>query len=99
MAYTITEKILSDHTDKKSIKAGEFIWAKVDFTLGNDITAPIAIEEFEKFGFHGVSVGLALFCGCETSLNIKSVALSPASNPLPFNESTPPSMVDAVEVE
>ena len=50
MGYTITEKILLAHTDKKSIKSGEFIWTKVDFTLGNDITAPIAIEQFEKYG-------------------------------------------------
>jgi len=50
MAYTITEKILLSHTDKKIIKPGEFIWAKVDFTLGNDITAPIAINEFEGYG-------------------------------------------------
>ncbi|MDD5618167.1 MAG: 3-isopropylmalate dehydratase large subunit [Candidatus Omnitrophica bacterium] len=50
MAYTITEKILLAHTDKKSIRPGEFIWAKVDFTLGNDITAPISINEFENYG-------------------------------------------------
>ncbi|MDD5292292.1 MAG: 3-isopropylmalate dehydratase large subunit [Candidatus Omnitrophica bacterium] len=50
MAYTITEKILLSHTDKKSVKPGEFIWAKVDFALGNDITAPIAINEFEGYG-------------------------------------------------
>ncbi len=34
--------------DKKNISTGEFIWAKVDLSLGNDITAPIAISEFEK---------------------------------------------------
>ena len=50
MDYTITEKILLSHTDKKSIRPGEFIWAKIDFSLGNDITAPIAIEQFEKYG-------------------------------------------------
>lgn len=50
MDYTITEKILLAHSEKKSIKLGEFIWAKVDFTLGNDITAPIAIEQFETYG-------------------------------------------------
>lgn len=48
MGYTITEKILSHHTDTKFIKAGDFIWAAVDLCVGNDITAPIAIEEFEK---------------------------------------------------
>lgn len=50
MAYTITEKILLAHTDEKSIAPGDFIYAKVDLTLGNDITAPIAIQEFEATG-------------------------------------------------
>lgn len=48
MGYTITEKILLNHTNKKSIAPGEFIDAKVDLCLGNDITAPVAINEFEK---------------------------------------------------
>ncbi|MFA5388293.1 MAG: 3-isopropylmalate dehydratase large subunit [Candidatus Omnitrophota bacterium] len=50
MAYTITEKILLAHMDKKTIAAGEFIYAKIDLALGNDITAPIAIQEFEAIG-------------------------------------------------
>ena len=50
MAYTITEKILLAHTDKKSIAPGDFIYAKIDLALGNDITAPIAIKEFEAIG-------------------------------------------------
>jgi len=50
MAYTITEKILLAHTDKKSIAPGDFIYAKIDLALGNDITAPIAIQEFELTG-------------------------------------------------
>jgi len=50
MAYTITEKILLAHTDKKSIAPGEFIYAKIDLALGNDITAPIAIQEFKAIG-------------------------------------------------
>jgi len=54
MAYTIAEKILLAHTDKKEIKPGEFIEAKVDLALGNDITAPLAIEEFKKAGFKEV---------------------------------------------
>jgi len=51
MKQTITQKILARHCGKKEVAPGEFIWAKVDFTLGNDITAPIAIDEFEKSGF------------------------------------------------
>lgn len=50
MGYTITEKILRSHVRKKSFKAGDFVSAKVDFCLGNDITAPIAIDEFRKAG-------------------------------------------------
>ncbi len=50
MGYTITEKILLAHTEKKSIAPGDFIYAKVDMALGNDITAPIAIKEFESAG-------------------------------------------------
>ena len=54
MSYTIAEKILLAHTSKKNIKPGEFIEARVDLALGNDITAPIAIEEFKKAGFGNV---------------------------------------------
>ena len=50
MPYTITEKILRAHTNTKAIAPGDFINAKVDFCFGNDITAPIAIDEFERSG-------------------------------------------------
>lgn len=50
MGYTITEKILMAHAKKNPIKPGDFIKAKVDFCLGNDITAPIAINEFNRVG-------------------------------------------------
>ncbi|MFA5276155.1 MAG: 3-isopropylmalate dehydratase large subunit [Candidatus Omnitrophota bacterium] len=46
--------MLLAHTNKKDIKPGEFIEAKVDVALGNDITAPIAIAEFKKAGFKKV---------------------------------------------
>ena len=50
MGYTITEKILLKHTKSKELHPGEFIDARIDLCLGNDITAPFAIEEFEKTG-------------------------------------------------
>jgi len=50
MGYTIAEKILLAHSGKKNIAPGEFIEASVDLALGNDITAPIAIEEFKESG-------------------------------------------------
>ena len=54
MGYTITEKILLKHTKAKDVHPGQFIDAKVDLCLGNDITAPFAIEEFEKTGAKSV---------------------------------------------
>ncbi|MDO8524928.1 MAG: 3-isopropylmalate dehydratase large subunit [Candidatus Omnitrophota bacterium] len=50
MGYTITEKILLKHTKAKEVHPGQFVDARVDLCLGNDITAPFAIEEFEKLG-------------------------------------------------
>jgi len=55
MGYTISEKILLAHTDKKDIKPGEFIEARLDLALGNDITAPLAIEQFKKATAQGTS--------------------------------------------
>jgi 3-isopropylmalate/(R)-2-methylmalate dehydratase large subunit len=50
MGQTITQKILAAHCGKAGVEPGELISAKVDLCLGNDITAPIAIQEFEKTG-------------------------------------------------
>ncbi len=51
MGHTITEKILLAHlSGKKDLHPGEFILAKIDLSLANDITAPLAIEEFKKQG-------------------------------------------------
>jgi 3-isopropylmalate/(R)-2-methylmalate dehydratase large subunit len=47
---TITEKIFAAHAGKKKVEPGELINAKVDLVLANDITAPIAIQEFKKIG-------------------------------------------------
>ena len=48
MRSTVTEKILAHHAGKDRVEAGEFLEAKLDFCLGNDITAPLAINEFDK---------------------------------------------------
>lgn len=50
MGMTITEKIIAAHAGLKEVRPGQFVYANVDICLGNDITAPIAIEEFEKAG-------------------------------------------------
>lgn len=50
MGQTITQKILAAHCGKEHVEPGELINARLDLVLGNDITAPIAIEEFAKIG-------------------------------------------------
>jgi 3-isopropylmalate/(R)-2-methylmalate dehydratase large subunit len=50
MGMTITEKILAAHAGKKEVHPGELIDCRLDLLMGNDITAPLAIKEFEKVG-------------------------------------------------
>ncbi len=47
---TLAEKILAAHTDEREVSPGEFVNVRVDLILANDITAPIAIKEFQKIG-------------------------------------------------
>lgn len=51
---TITEKIFAAHCSKDYVRAGELVSAKVDIALANDITGPIAIQEFNKIGVKNV---------------------------------------------
>ena len=48
MGMTMTQKILANSANEKSVKAGDFITANLDIVLGNDITTPVAIKEFKK---------------------------------------------------
>jgi len=50
LAMTMTQKILAKHANLGSVVAGQLILADLDRVLGNDITAPVAIEEFGKIG-------------------------------------------------
>ena len=54
MGMTITEKILAAHCNQDSVQAGDLIMAKTDIVLSNDITGPVAIREFQKFGLDKV---------------------------------------------
>ena len=50
MGMTMTQKILAKHAGLASVEAGQLIEAKLDMVLGNDITTPVAITEFNKAG-------------------------------------------------
>jgi 3-isopropylmalate/(R)-2-methylmalate dehydratase large subunit len=54
MGMTMTEKILARAAGKESVAPGDLIMAQLDLCLGNDITAGVAIDEFEKAGFEDV---------------------------------------------
>ena len=50
----MTQKILAAHAGLDQVEAGQLIEAQLDMVLGNDITSPVAIKEFEKYGFDQV---------------------------------------------
>lgn len=51
---TMTQKILAAHAGLDKVEAGQLIKCKLDMVLGNDVTTPVAINEFEKAGFTSV---------------------------------------------
>jgi len=53
LGLTLTQKILSAKVGRE-VKPGELIEVDVDMVLGNDVTAPVAIKEFEKIGIDRV---------------------------------------------
>lgn len=56
MGMTMTQKILAAHAGLDKVAAGQLINAKLDIVLGNDITTPVAVNEFKKAGFNHVFV-------------------------------------------
>lgn len=62
MAMTMTQKILAAHAGLPSVAVGQLIDAELDMVLGNDITSPVAINEFEK-------------CGATTVFSTEKIAL------------------------
>ena len=54
MGMTMTQKILAAHAGLQRVVAGQLINAKLDIVLGNDITTPVAVNEFKKAGFNSV---------------------------------------------
>ena len=54
MGMTMTQKILAAHAGLPFVVAGQLISAKLDIVLGNDITTPVAVNEFKKAGFDSV---------------------------------------------
>lgn len=54
MGMTITEKIIAAHSGQKVLHPGDLVMAKVDFVMGNDVTAPLAISQLKSHGLEGV---------------------------------------------
>ena len=62
MSMTASQKILAAHCGRESVAAGDMIMADLDMVLANDITAPVAINEYRK-------------AGCDCIFNREKVAL------------------------
>ena len=79
MGMTMTQKILARHAGLESVVAGQLISCDLSLVMGNDITTPVAINEFEKAGFSSVfdkdriAIVLDHFTPCK---DIKAAALS-----------------------
>jgi len=54
MGMTITEKIIAAHAGRDYVEPGELVTVKVDLAIANDITAPLAIKQLEKYGIDKV---------------------------------------------
>lgn len=54
MSMTMSQKILASCAKVEKVEAGQLIMADLDLVLGNDITGPVAIKEFAKFGVKDV---------------------------------------------
>ncbi|HNX64463.1 MAG TPA: 3-isopropylmalate dehydratase large subunit [Oscillospiraceae bacterium] len=54
MGMTMTQKILAAHAGLDTVKAGQLIKCRLDMVLGNDVTTPVAVNEFNKAGFDKV---------------------------------------------
>jgi 3-isopropylmalate/(R)-2-methylmalate dehydratase large subunit len=50
MGMTMTQKILAAHCESKEVVSGQLIMVNLDRVLGNDITSPVAIKEFNRLG-------------------------------------------------
>lgn len=50
MSMTMTQKILASHAVLDKVEAGQLILVDIDRVLGNDITSPVAIREFDRIG-------------------------------------------------
>ncbi|MGE5390103.1 MAG: 3-isopropylmalate dehydratase large subunit [Deltaproteobacteria bacterium] len=55
MGMTISQKILAAHSGRQRVEAGELVNCKLDVVLGNDITTPVAITEFDRLGLDQVA--------------------------------------------
>ncbi len=62
MKMTMTQKIMAAHAKEDYLEVGAYIYCDLDMVLGNDITAPVAIEGYKKIGtkdvFHKEKIAL-----------------------------------------
>ncbi|MFP3903767.1 MAG: 3-isopropylmalate dehydratase large subunit, partial [Armatimonadota bacterium] len=70
---TITEKLLAKAAGEDTVRPGEFVTAKLDMVLANDITAPIAIDQFHNIGADSVFNADRIALVCDHSTPCKDI--------------------------
>lgn len=92
MGMTMTQKILAKGRRAVLSPAGQLIEARLNLVLGNDITTPVAITEFEKAGFTQV-FDKDRICHCAGPLyplqGIKSASCASRHGSLPISTASP----------
>ena len=85
MGQTAMQKILAAHAGKKTVEPGEFIMAKADIAMANDVTAPLAIKALEKYGItklwnkDRIAIVLSHFVPAKDILSAAQAAVSASS--------------------
>ena len=71
MPMTMTQKILAAHAGLKEVTAGQLIEARLDLVLGNDVTTPVAVKEFEKLATAPASEAPPMIYGALTGSHLR----------------------------
>ena len=85
MGLTLIEKILLRHSSKKTLE--DFLYVKVDFCFGNDVTAPLAVKIFTHAGFNSVFDSKKIGFVCDHFLPARD--LKAANNCLLYTSPSP----------
>ena len=101
MGMTMTQKILAAHAGLDTVSPGQLIKAKLDIVLGNDITTPVAVNEFKKAVFDGVfdKDKIAIVLDHVKGSGVKAVEETASNHSMTVSAETWDSYIEAVKAD